>query len=781
MALAVSALEYTATASDSVLAYTAEAPQRTLLPTSPAPGQVITAFDRANRADWRPKIFVNPITGTVFLLNTAGGSGQLFWNGDEWDADSIFVVYTAPPPPAPTGTIYYVSPAGNDSHAGTSPATAWQTVDHARHATLSPGDALLFEGGQTFSDVYFNPGYSGTPWEGTEADPILIGSYGTGRAYLPLGLFFAGSQATWLIFDQLISNSWQIGTTGDLAENILSQRCELYQTSPTTNTSPVYEPLGSNINFVGGYIHDIGSHGIQSQVGSDTNTIADTLIYAIGLHPSLGFNTHHMYLNGSGHTVTGNACIGTLDQVLFDDASSAISARGHDTLIENNYVATTLAFIDFLSADLTAGTTQILNNTGRGIGTASGGYAIFCAEDAEPLIESLVIQFNDVEMVGTGNQLNIHPTTGTVVDTPNTFQIGGNWTSLEPSVLQLEPGPPRHFDAPFRLGPDGQVVTVEQGSPEEIGAAILNVISCLQGEKLEDPQFGIPNILFKNDVDLDAVIQAVQRLESRPDEYTAQDLSRDPSTRLIRLTAAIADATTTFTVPRVQPQPVTYTAVTVVGGLLMTYLAPWLTEALAWYCDAIGAILDPLYTLVMDQGLDDGSTPTVGTYDANGELVTEGYQPGWGALFNPQVASGGNLGYLGQFVGVPVPAGVPDATARSLVLAEAGRNRGTDDAVVAAAKRTLTGTQTVYYFRRTYPDGTADPGWAGLVMLTSECPSLAATKAAVEAVKLGGIMMWYSLISGWTIGALEGAYALVSDVEAAFVTINGIEGDITSA
>ena len=76
---------------------------------------------------------------------------------------------------------------------------------------------------------------------------------------------------------------------------------------------------------------------------------------------------------------------------------------------------------------------------------------------------------------------------------------------------------------------------------------------------------------------------------------------------------------------------------------------------------------------------------------------------------------------------------------------EAGINRGTDAAVVAAAKRTLTGTQSVALLRRTYADGTPNGFWAGLIMRPEECPDLEATKAAVEAVKLGGIMMWYAL------------------------------------
>ena len=46
---------------------------------------------------------------------------------------------------------YYVSPTGNDANDGRSPQTAWQTIARANGKNWNPGDALLFEGGQTFN------------------------------------------------------------------------------------------------------------------------------------------------------------------------------------------------------------------------------------------------------------------------------------------------------------------------------------------------------------------------------------------------------------------------------------------------------------------------------------------------------------------------------------------------------------------------------------------------------------------------------------------------------
>jgi hypothetical protein len=200
-----------------------------------------------------------------------------------------------------------------------------------------------------------------------------------------------------------------------------------------------------------------------------------------------------------------------------------------------------------------------------------------------------------------------------------------------------------------------------------------------------------------------------------------------------------------ISVPPVAPIPADgYVFQTRFGAALGEALSPWASLHMCWYLDAIGAMGSEFWDLVMDQGVDDGTTPTVGTY-VDGELVTDGYTPGYGDVFNPSAVPLVAAAYLAQFVGVALPQGVDDATAQSLIMQEAGINRGTDAAVIAAAKRTLTGTQSVALVRRTYVDGTPNGFWAGLVMRPEECPDLEATKGAVENVKLGGIMMWYAL------------------------------------
>ncbi|MCW5897950.1 MAG: right-handed parallel beta-helix repeat-containing protein [Flavobacteriales bacterium] len=72
---------------------------------------------------------------------------------------------------------YYVSPNGNDNNNGTSPATAWRTVQRAQQVTqtMQPGDRILFERGGLY------PGMLSLNASGTAANPMVFGAYGTGE------------------------------------------------------------------------------------------------------------------------------------------------------------------------------------------------------------------------------------------------------------------------------------------------------------------------------------------------------------------------------------------------------------------------------------------------------------------------------------------------------------------------------------------------------------------------------------------------------------------------
>lgn len=77
--------------------------------------------------------------------------------------------------------VYYVSNTGNDANAGTTEATAWQTIARVNNAAFVAGDQVRFQGGQTFA--------GNLVWtrSGTATAICKIGSYGTGRATINAG------------------------------------------------------------------------------------------------------------------------------------------------------------------------------------------------------------------------------------------------------------------------------------------------------------------------------------------------------------------------------------------------------------------------------------------------------------------------------------------------------------------------------------------------------------------------------------------------------------------
>ncbi len=78
---------------------------------------------------------------------------------------------------------YYVSPSGNDANDGLTTGTAWQTISKVSGFDLEPGDQVLFQGGQVFTgSILLQANDNGTP-----ASPVIISSYGTGKAVINSG------------------------------------------------------------------------------------------------------------------------------------------------------------------------------------------------------------------------------------------------------------------------------------------------------------------------------------------------------------------------------------------------------------------------------------------------------------------------------------------------------------------------------------------------------------------------------------------------------------------
>lgn len=74
------------------------------------------------------------------------------------------------------GNVYYVASDGNDSFNGTSPVSAWRTVEKANSAR-NPGDLVLFRKGDTFNSENVFIQNKGS---GTQKNPVKWSSFGDG-------------------------------------------------------------------------------------------------------------------------------------------------------------------------------------------------------------------------------------------------------------------------------------------------------------------------------------------------------------------------------------------------------------------------------------------------------------------------------------------------------------------------------------------------------------------------------------------------------------------------
>ncbi len=89
----------------------------------------------------------------------------------------LFLIFALP---SAFAASYYISPNGDDSNSGTSAISPWKTIDKVNNTNFISDDQILFEGGQTFyGGLYFDNQDTGSP-----SNPIIIGSYGSGRALI---------------------------------------------------------------------------------------------------------------------------------------------------------------------------------------------------------------------------------------------------------------------------------------------------------------------------------------------------------------------------------------------------------------------------------------------------------------------------------------------------------------------------------------------------------------------------------------------------------------------
>ena len=99
----------------------------------------------------------------------------------------------------PTGTVYYVdNENGNDSNSGTSPSSAWKTLNKVNTASISSGSAVLFKCGGVWR-AKTNECTSGDPNKGVLRckNGVTYGSYGSGNKPIIVGSYYNYKSRTW--------------------------------------------------------------------------------------------------------------------------------------------------------------------------------------------------------------------------------------------------------------------------------------------------------------------------------------------------------------------------------------------------------------------------------------------------------------------------------------------------------------------------------------------------------------------------------------------------------
>jgi len=106
---------------------------------------------------------------------------SLLWQFGKALLCGLLLLYAGTPPLIASN--FFVRPHGDDGAKGDSTNAAWRTIERANRAHLEPGDRLLFEGGRSFAGNLVISKEDA----GTSNAPVVIGSFGEGRATILAG------------------------------------------------------------------------------------------------------------------------------------------------------------------------------------------------------------------------------------------------------------------------------------------------------------------------------------------------------------------------------------------------------------------------------------------------------------------------------------------------------------------------------------------------------------------------------------------------------------------
>jgi parallel beta helix pectate lyase-like protein len=169
-----------------------------------------------------------------------------------------------------------------------------------KKAHLRLGDTVLFKGGSSFGDDTLMLGW-GLHVSGSRRAPVTFGSYGSGQAVLPKGIWIKGE--TRLVFDNLhVGPSQGINGTGSY---IVVEHCTFANLNGGVKIA--VNAIGSYWVIGGNYITRPGDSGMLLR--GDRFLVVGNTITRTGLDRSIGHGAHGIYLKASNSTVTHNRIV----------------------------------------------------------------------------------------------------------------------------------------------------------------------------------------------------------------------------------------------------------------------------------------------------------------------------------------------------------------------------------------------------------------------------------------------------------------------------------------
>lgn len=244
-------------------------------------------------------------------------------------------------------TAYYVSNSGSNAAAGTSPATAWQTVAKVNASAFNPGDGIFFNQNQTFSDAVLSPSTAGT-----SGNPITYGTYSSlldaDRATLSLGVLVPAARS-YITFDGLISKNVLGAASGTAKNMIVTQNCKLGGFS-TEYGHECGNAADSNWQFKNTEVFDTRDTGIINW--GTALLVEGCVIHQTGTmfaDPAYNFGLHGIYSKSPNAIVQFNEIYDVRDP-----DGQCVTTRFRNILIQGNYFHDAFEGVGFYNDDATA-------------------------------------------------------------------------------------------------------------------------------------------------------------------------------------------------------------------------------------------------------------------------------------------------------------------------------------------------------------------------------------------------------------------------------------------